>query len=155
MPIRLALLAFPLLEIAVFIFVGRWIGVLPVLGLVLCAALAGALILRMAGLAHIGGVHTANAKDIIAAMLPVANRVLIVLAGMLLILPGLVSDAIALALLVPPVRRGVITLLASRFRTDGVARRDWPQDPAKGAVIDADYVDLDAAARPQSDRTPH
>ena len=46
----LALVVLPLLEIAVFIIVGRYIGVLPVIGLIFLSSAIGGILLRIQGI---------------------------------------------------------------------------------------------------------
>jgi UPF0716 protein FxsA len=67
---------------------------------------------------------------------------LLAAAGFLLLIPGFVTDAFGLALLVPPVRGGVRRGLGRRFsvRTARVQRRRGP-----------DYLDVDEARRPERD----
>ena len=50
-----------------------------------------------------------------AGLQPVADGALIAIAGVLLILPGFLSDAMALLLLIPPLRRMLITTVATRI----------------------------------------
>jgi UPF0716 protein FxsA len=104
--LRLAVVALPLMEIAAFVLVGQAIGVGATLLLVLAAAIAGGFIVRSRGLA------------LLALMRDMARRgewpgaemfdeFLLILAGLLFILPGFVSDAVAVALLFGPLRRGL------------------------------------------------
>ena len=89
----------PLIEIALFVIVGRWIGVWATLALVVLAVVAGSMILRRRGLAAARGLRRFNGLQ------PVAEEALIVVAAILLILPGFLTDLLALALLTPPLRR--------------------------------------------------
>ncbi len=72
---------------------------------------------------------------------PMAHGALILVAGMLLILPGFFTDALGLLLLVPPVRRLVIAWGGSRV-TVRAATMVRPRRSAAAAgpeTIDADY----------------
>lgn len=114
MPILVLVLCAPLIEIAGFIIVGGWLTLWPTLGLVVAAGIAGVLLLRAQG-AAIG--NTLREGLVIGddPLSPVAHRAMILAAAVLLILPGFVSDALALALLAAPVRRLIIRRLAGRF----------------------------------------
>lgn len=97
------LLAFPILEIATFIYVGQWIGVWKTIGLVILAAVVGVAILRYQGL---GALRKIN-RDLRRAQPPAAGIVdgfMIVIASLLLIIPGFLSDILGLLLIIPPVR---------------------------------------------------
>ena len=114
--IPLFLLALPFLEIAGFVIVGRQIGVLPTLGLVVASGMLGAILLRIQGF----GVMTRIRKELDAGRDPsreLANGVMILLAGVLLLIPGFVTDIIGLLLFLPPVRE-----LAWRFLKGRVVR---------------------------------
>lgn len=111
----LGFLLLPLVEIALFILVGRTIGLFPTLALVILAAIAGAMLLRQQGL----GVVERLRSNMNAGTIPgrtMFDTMLIGLAGLLLILPGFLSDAIALVLLVPAVRDRIFSALAGRVR---------------------------------------
>ena len=104
------LLAFPVLEIATFVYVGQWLGVWRTVGLVVLAAVVGVAILRYQGLGALKKID----KDLRRAQPPAANIVdgfMIVIASFLLIIPGFVSDVIGLLLIVPPIRHLVWRLL--------------------------------------------
>jgi UPF0716 protein FxsA len=111
----LGFLILPLIEITLFVLVGRAIGVLPTLALVILAAIAGGLLLRQQGL----GVLARLRSNVSAGTIPgrtMMDGLLIGLAALLLVLPGFLTDIVALALLVPPVRAWLFGQLAKRVR---------------------------------------
>ncbi len=108
-------LALPLIEIALFIVVGRAIGLLPTLALVVLAALAGILLLRRQGLDVVNRLRSNMSAGTIPGR-TMFDTMLIGLAGILLIIPGFFGDAVALVLLLPPVREWMFSSLARRVR---------------------------------------
>lgn len=111
----LGLLLLPIIEIALFIKVGQTIGLWPTLGLVIGAAVLGALLLRLQGLAVLGQLRS----NVDTGRMPartIADAMMIGIAAIFLVIPGFVSDIVALALLLPPVRGWIYAALASRVR---------------------------------------
>jgi len=110
----LLLVLWPLVEIAVFIQVVHWIGVLDALALMLVVSLAGAWIVKRQGMGTVARMRT----ELDAGRVPASamlDGALLLLAGMLLLLPGFVGDAFGLLLLLPPVRAVVKLWLVRRF----------------------------------------
>lgn len=104
----------PLVELAVFIQVSQWIGLLNTIAFLLLVSLGGVLIVRHQGL----GVARRVRDQVRAGRLPAADLVdglLILIAGVLLILPGFVSDFLGLLLLLPPTRAFVRGRLQKRY----------------------------------------
>ena len=144
---RAILIAFgliPLIEIALFVIVGRWIGVWATLGLVLLAAVAGSMILRNRGLAAAQGLRRFNGLQ------PIAGEALIAVAAVLLILPGFLTDIVALALLTPPLRRALIAAVAARVTVHGAGFGRRPDDQ----VIDGEFIDLDTPSQDAGQHPP-
>jgi len=109
----LALLALPLIEIALFIFVGRAIGVLPTLALVILAVIVGGLVLRQQGLSVLSGMRT----NMSAGTLPgqtLFDGMALAIAAVFLIIPGFLGDFVAILLLLPPVRSWLYKSLTKR-----------------------------------------
>lgn len=101
--IPLFLLALPFLEIAGFVIVGQKIGVLSTLALVIASGVLGAILLRTQGLGAMSRIR----RELDAGGDPgreVAHGAMIMLAGVLLLIPGFVTDIIGLLLFLPPVR---------------------------------------------------
>ena len=140
----LGFFALPLIEIALFIQMGRWIGLLPTLALIVLAALCGGLLLRQQGLSVLARLR-GNMAD---GQLPgraIFDAMAIGVAALLLILPGFLSDAVALALLLPPLRELLYTMLARNVRvvetTASYRRSDTPPPGRIGGVVDLDEDD--------------
>lgn len=137
--VLLCIIVLPVAEIAVFLEVVDAFGLL--------AAVAGAIIAGLAGIAlwRYQGLQTVlRARQAInRGEMPVAavlDGVWLMLAGLLLILPGFLSDVAALTLLLPPVRTLLAALLVHRL----VVASPQPHRPPNGPmVIDADYREVD------------
>ena len=107
------LILLPIIEIALFIKVGQTIGLLPTLALVIGAAILGGLLLRQQGVS----VLTRMRGNLNAGQMPgreIADAMMIGIASVFLVLPGFLSDIVALLLLLPPVRSWIYAGLARR-----------------------------------------
>ena len=123
----LALLALPIMELAVFIAVAQAIGFLWALLLVAGTSMAGAMVLRHAGGNHIARVRVAMGQGLgeggFTALQADSAGTLTLLAGILLLIPGFITDVLGFLLLLAPLRRGFSTLLGRTGplpRSDGV-----------------------------------
>ena len=129
--VLLALLL-PLIEIAVMILVGQQIGVLGVIAWLILDAVAGIMLLRWQGLQTLRRVQAAFNRGE-APVTDTLDGFAFAMAGLLLLLPGFVSDVIAVLLLLPPVRRLIRTRLNSSDQ--GFARK---RPGGGGPIIDAE-----------------
>ncbi|MCI5077529.1 FxsA family protein [Oricola sp.] len=111
--IPFALLVIPLLEIGVFIAVGSQIGVFPTLGMVVLTAIIGSILLRVQGF----GLLTRMRTELDQGRVPgrdLVHGVMILIAGILLLTPGFVTDTIGFLLFVPPLRDAIWAFARSR-----------------------------------------
>jgi len=132
-----AIILLPLIEIAVFIWVGGLIGVLPTILLTVITALAGTIMLRQQGLSLL----TRMQSELDAGRAPnseVMQGAMIVLASILLLIPGFVTDAVGLMLFIPPVREALAKFIISR--SDVVIVQGGPGGARRS---DEHVVDLD------------
>ena len=130
------LLAAPFVEIAVMVQVADWIGVLNMIGLLLVVSVAGVFVVKHQGISAWRKVQA----DLQMGRVPAASLVdgaLILTAGVLLVIPGFVSDAFGLLLLLPPVRHLVRVWASRRFRVRAAVATGAPRRYA-GDVIDVD-----------------
>ncbi|MFN3746619.1 MAG: FxsA family protein [Hyphomicrobiaceae bacterium] len=158
---RLALFALltvlPLAEIAVLVKFGQWAGVWLTLAVVVGTAVVGVGVLQRQGLTMMLRTQEAmrRGEPPVGAMMEGAMSVI---AGALLIMPGLITDAIGLLLLVPPVRHFVAgRLAAGMFGAADVhveifeSERRYERRPGSGGpgvenggpVIEGDFKRLD------------
>lgn len=113
LPLLLFFVVLPIVELAVIIQVGHAIGVLNTIGLLLLVSLVGSWLVKREGLA----VWRRFQEQVHAGAVPgkeVADGVMILLAGALLICPGFVTDVFGVFLLLPPVRAVVRAALLRR-----------------------------------------
>jgi UPF0716 protein FxsA len=98
------LIGLPFVEVYLLFRVGGLIGFLPTLGLLLVAAAAGLSLMQRQGASILIRLQQAMARGELPAR-EVVNSGMAALAGVLLIIPGFVSDLLALACLMPASRR--------------------------------------------------
>jgi UPF0716 protein FxsA len=126
----LALLAVPLVEVLAFVAVGLAIGWWLAVALLLGTSLLGVLVLRAEGRAALARVSLAASER--SSPGPAAvNAALGLLGALLLVVPGFVTDALAVPLLLGPTRALVRRLLSRHLarrvtRFVVVARRFGP-----------------------------
>jgi UPF0716 protein FxsA len=114
MLIFLTLVAVPIVEIALFIQVGGWLGLWPTIAIVILTAAIGTVLLRAQGLATLGELQRRlGAGEDPSTTL--AHGAMILVAGVLLLTPGFFTDAVGFALLTPPVRAAAIRFARSRI----------------------------------------
>jgi UPF0716 protein FxsA len=131
----LAVLALPFLELAVFVAVAHSIGFTLALLLIAAGSLAGSLLLRHAGGNHIARVRVAMGDGGLSAVQADGPGFAVLFAGILLLIPGFITDVFGLLLLIAPLRRALASLAGfdrTRGRADSVVDLDpvqWHQVP--------------------------
>ncbi|MCF1474101.1 FxsA family protein [Agrobacterium vitis] len=147
----LFLLLLPLMEIAGFVLVGQWLGVLPTLALVIGSSLLGLLVLRSQGISLAQRLRRPRSGDPERAAKGVLNGTAQMFGGLLLILPGFITDILGLLLLVPMVRSALWKIISPRlvFVRRGGRGPGWQQRPGgpsssgPGPAKAEDIIDLD------------
>lgn len=129
MPLFLGLAALILVEIGLFVVISSRIGLVLTLLEVVVSAVAGALILRGAG-RGIADRLMAAAMDRRSALPLAGDGMLLAVSGILLILPGFLTDGVGLLLLLPMVRLALLSRLGAAFRMGAATEGDL--GPAEG-----------------------
>ncbi len=166
----------PIAEIALFIAVGEQIGILATIGIVILTAIAGTMLVRQQGFSTLQKARAEMDRNRLPAD-QMAEGLAILIAGVLLLTPGFLTDAMGFALLIPPVRRAIIAFvgksMAARFTvvdmpgdirggtvhgsTHRGPNQSGPGRPASRGddVIDGEAVEIDRddADRGESDRS--
>lgn len=127
--IAVFLLLLPAAEFLVFLLIAWAIGFLPTLGLMLLTSLAGALVLHRINRGGFTAFRRVLRDREVAATTTQGGGLLVGLAGILLVLPGFITDILGVGLLVPPLRRRFSAAL-------GRAIQRKPQTNGPDAVID-------------------
>ncbi len=147
MIIFLALVITPLVEIAMFIQIGGFIGLWPTLFVVIATAAAGTWLLRSQGWELMNRARLTLAGGEFPAR-EVFDGACILVAGALLLTPGFVTDAAGLLLFVPAVRaylgRVGLRYLMSRGNVDirTYGGDDQRQENRDGGIIEGEYHEL-------------
>ena len=105
----------PAVELALLIEVGRHIGTLATLALIAGTGALGAFLARLQGL----GILRQMQSELAAGRLPpssIVDGVIILLAAVVLITPGILTDAVGFLCLVPAFRRVLKRTLWQRLR---------------------------------------
>lgn len=144
-----AVIALPVIEIALFIKSAHWLGLLPTLVVAIGAGMAGLALIRRQGLA----VALRARAQLDRGEMPVQEAfdgICLALAGGLLLLPGFFTDILAVLLLLPPVRAVLRLWLADRaaVRAANVQARSAQGPPRGPQVIEADYTVVGDDGRP-------
>jgi UPF0716 family protein affecting phage T7 exclusion len=127
--IATVVLFLPIAEIVVFVLVAMALGFWAALLLVLTTSMLGWLLLRLAGQAHVTRVRNTRTIELTADA--TGRGLALALAGILLLLPGFITDVVGLLVLLPATRRRI-----------GAFLNGWMTRTFDRAGGDAQVVDL-------------
>ena len=136
----------PIAEIATFIQVGDVIGLWPTLGIILLTAFLGTGLLRYQGLATLNQAQTAL-NDGELPLTSVIHGVFLLVAGLLLLTPGFITDGIGFLLFIPPLRLLIAKWVIEKFKNSKNIHVQTPgsgrNNPASGSsspVIEGEFT---------------
>lgn len=148
------LLVVPLLEIAAFVVIGGEIGVFYTLALIVATAIVGSILLRIQGFGLLAKIQADMNEGKVPAR-ELVHGLMIMIAGVLLLTPGFVTDACGFLLFVPAFRDAAWQLVKNRIKVvgpDGGQR--YSRGPARnssgGPTIDLDEDDYERKPDPNS-----
>ena len=127
-PVLIFLLLFvgiPLTELYFLIKVGSQIGAFPTIFLTIFTALVGGLMVRIQGFSTLMRVREMTQRNEMPAIEVMEGAVLLV-CGLLLLLPGFITDVVGFVFLVPPIRRWLLT---AGLQGSGILRPLHPEPP--------------------------
>jgi UPF0716 protein FxsA len=140
-PMRLAFVLYVVIEVALFVLGVRWLGGAAVFVWVLATAGLGVVLVRREGIRAIETMRAA-VRERRAPDRTVPDRGMVATGGLLLMLPGLLTDLVGLVMVIPatrPFARRLLTVLASALvgrvgRAALVRPADYPHRQAPGPV---------------------
>jgi UPF0716 protein FxsA len=142
-----------IVELYVIVLVANAIGVLQTILLLLAISFFGAWLVKREGVGMLRRVQ----DDLARGELPpgqLMNGFLLLIAGVILIIPGFVSDAIGLLLLLPPVRAAAAKLLTGRFRRSVTVIRATTSGPIIDTTISDPITDTSTSGPAREPRDP-
>jgi len=128
----LLFLLVPLVELYVLIEVGSVIGALPTILLTIVTAIVGAGLMRHQGVSTMQKAQLNMAQGQVPAV-EMMEGVFIFLGGLMLLIPGLITDAMGFLLLIPPIRQ----VLAKKL----IAQRQAQYAQYKGQVYETEWTE--------------
>ena len=145
----IAFIVIPLIEIALFIQVGSFIGLWPTLAIVLVTAILGSWLVRQQGAREIAKLQS-TFLQLNNPTEPLANGAMIIFAGALLLTPGFFTDAIGFALLVPKLRAAAFQWAKSKIKVQKFSMGTAPSQPHRpdDRVIDGEFEEVSGAKSP-------
>jgi UPF0716 protein FxsA len=140
----------PVVELVILIRIGQAISVGPTLGIIILTGVVGAALAKHQGLRTLARIQ----RDLAAGEMPTGAMVdgmLILVAGAVLITPGVITDALGFCLLIPFVRARIRRSLRRYFEHRIVVIQSGarPRTDSHGT----DFIDVEAEdVTPPSDR---
>ncbi|WP_298259403.1 FxsA family protein [uncultured Litoreibacter sp.] len=146
----------PIVEIALFIQVGGWLGLWSTLGIVVLTAILGTFLVRAQGLLAMSQIRS-NLQEFQDPTESLAHGAMILASGLLLLTPGFFTDAVGFALLIPPVRLALFRWLRSKVKVQSFVQTSYHREErpkADDGVIDAEFSELDDDTPQPTHRPP-
>ena len=110
----LLVIGLPLLELYILIKIGSYLGAFQTLALVISSALLGLLLARIEGIKTLLQIRQSLSQGILPAE-EMLDSILIFAGGVLFVIPGVLTDIVALVLLIPFTRTIFKRWLRRRF----------------------------------------
>ena len=136
----LLFIVLPAAELMLLLKIGARIGAMPTFALIVVTGIVGASLARQQGLSVIHRLQTDLGQGRVPAG-PLADGVIILVAGALLVTPGVITDVVGFLCLIPACRALARALAMRWFRsavkrgtvhTHSHVRVDWPGDFQRG-----------------------
>ena len=142
----------PIIEISVLMQVGAWFGLWPTIAIVIITAWLGAKYVKQQGLATLQSVQNKMAQGQMPSD-EIVEGLLLLVAGVVLVTPGFVTDIVGLLILFPPIRKSIVKKVQQHIVVNGVAAsvNEYHQSPFvdpteeqhinhhQGKTIDGEY----------------
>lgn len=139
LPVLILIFIFiPLIEIYLIIEIGSVIGAFATVLAIAFTAILGISLIRIQGFSTMKKAQQAMDKGVLPAT-EMIEGVMLLIAALMLLIPGFFTDTLGFLLLIPPIRH----ILASRIAsTSQLNARFNKRSPADGSYIDGEYEDM-------------
>ena len=154
----------PILEIATFIQVGSVIGLPMTLLGILLTAIIGAVLVRQQGFKVINDARE-NLEQQKSPVEQVIHGVFILIAGLLLLTPGFLTDMMGFLFLIPPLRLTIARKIWLWMKNNGAINinagtmsgntRSSSYQRSDTTIIDGEVVEVDISEKPDNSTNPN
>src|SRR3954469_10836842 len=155
--VTLTAVLLPFLEIPGFVLVSYWIGVIPMLALVVAGVILGIMVLQRVGMNAVVNLRLALARGEEPGH-TLIDAACFALGGFLLTIPGFISDFIALALFLPWTRNLLLRRAARHFDvkvySGGLAAAPGSGPRTGGGAIEGEDSVVDSEQPPEESEPP-
>lgn len=142
----LIFVAVPIIEIALFINLGGWLGTFPTLAIIVITAALGTYLVKTQAISTFETIKT-KFGSLQNPTEPVAHAAMILFSGALLLTPGFFTDSIGFLLLVPWFRTYIFKLVKRKIDLQNVkfkssndsARYEYNRESRGDVVIEGEY----------------
>ncbi len=133
----------PLVELALLVWLADKTSWLFTLWLVIFTGVLGAWLARREGLRCWREIQERTARGELPTD-SLLEGLMILVAGAVLVTPGVLTDLLGFALLIPPFRRAIRRWLAGRIRARMTLQHPeiWPTSPEQDRIIDVEVIDV-------------
>jgi UPF0716 protein FxsA len=142
--IAISLLFLPIAEVAAFLLVAWTIGFFPALALMILTSVAGGAVLRHAGRGKLAHIRVALRQSGTAQVAAEPGGVMLAIGGILLLLPGFITDLVGAGLLIQPIRRWLGAAIGRALQV--------PRGASGPAVVDLAPTEWQSIPDPQLPR---
>ena len=134
-PLKITLIVFPFVELALLAQIAAATGFFPTLGLLLIAASMGAAIIRLRGLSALLHMQMSARTGQLPAR-EMLNDGISAVGGLLLIIPGPLSDVLGLLLQLPAIQNALAQYLIQK----GLASMSAGRPSGSATIIEGDFT---------------
>lgn len=142
----LLFVAVPIIEIALFINIGGWLGTFPTLAIIVITAALGTYLVKNQAISTFGMIKR-KFEGLQNPTEPVAHAAMILFAGALLLTPGFFTDAVGFSLLMPWFRSYIFIFMKSKINlqntkfnnANNATRHEYSRKPCGNVVLEGEY----------------
>ena len=131
----------PIAELYLFLHLGARIGLMPTLGLIILTGFLGAALARQQGLSTLSKIQS-ELRSGRPPALKMIEGAMIVIGGILLLTPGIMTDLFGFALLVPRIRTSLAEKFQVNFSKSVQTSQNFSRSTSSFKSNDDDVIDV-------------
>ena len=131
----------PLAELILLLQIGARIGPMPTLGLIVLTGLVGASLARQQGLSILRKIQSEMQSGRPPA-LEMVEGAMVVVGGIVLLTPGVLTDCFGFALMIPKFRRSIAKKIQESFSKSFTVTSGFPKDSSHSRKKDDEVIDI-------------